>query len=300
MEQRAQVESREDLVERLKEEARRLRVTDIKMLQKAGSGHPGGTLSAADMVAALYLHKLRLRPEEPDWPDRDRFVLSKGHCIPIVYAALARLGFFPEEQLWTLRKMGSPLQGHPDRIRCPGIEAATGSLGQGLSMAVGMAVAGKIDGASWRTYCMIGDGESQAGQLWEAAMFAGKHGLTNLIGILDQNQVQQSDRVVNILDIDPVAKKWESFGWRVIEIDGHDMAQVLDALDEADEARDRPTMIVSHTVKGKGVSWMELNPDWHGKAPDEKQAALAIEEIEGKITAEESRKRFEALSKGGK
>jgi len=300
MEQRAQIESREDLVERLKEEARQLRITDIKMLQKAGSGHPGGTLSAADMVAALYLHKLRLRPEEPDWPDRDRFVLSKGHCIPIVYAALARLRFFPEEQLWTLRKMGSPLQGHPDRMRCPGIEAATGSLGQGLSMAVGMAVAGKIDGASWRTFCMLGDGESQAGQLWEAAMFAGKHGLTNLVGILDQNQVQQSDKVVNILDIDPVTKKWESFGWRVIEIDGHDMAQVLDALDEADDARDRPTMIVSHTVKGKGVSWMELNPDWHGKAPDEKQAALAIEELEGKITAEESRERFEALSKGGK
>jgi transketolase len=300
MEQRAQVESREDLVERLKEEARQLRITDIKMLQKAGSGHPGGTLSAADMVAALYLHKLRLRPEEPDWSDRDRFVLSKGHCIPIVYAALARLGFFPEEQLWTLRKMGSPLQGHPDRMRCPGIEAATGSLGQGLSMAVGMAVAGRIDGASWRTYCMLGDGESQAGQLWEAAMFAGKHGLTNLVGILDQNQVQQSDKVVNILDIDPVTKKWESFGWRVIEIDGHDMAQVLDALDQADDARDRPTMIVSHTVKGKGVSWMELNPDWHGKAPDEEQAALAIEELEGKITAEESRERFEALSKGGK
>jgi transketolase len=299
MQQPAQVESREDLVERLKEEARQLRITDIKMLQKAGSGHPGGTLSAADMVAALYLHKLRLRPEEPDWPDRDRFVLSKGHCIPIVYAALARLGFFPEEQLWTLRKLGSPLQGHPDRLRCPGIEAATGSLGQGLSMAVGMAVAGKIDGASWRTYCMIGDGESQAGQLWEAAMFGGKHGLTNLVGILDQNQVQQSDKVVNILDIDPVTKKWESFGWRVLEIDGHDMAQVLDALDEADDARDRPTMIVSHTVKGKGVSWMELNPDWHGKAPDEKQAALAIEELEGKITAEESRQRFEALSKGG-
>jgi transketolase len=299
MQQPAQVESREDLVERLKEEARQLRITDIKMLQKAGSGHPGGTLSAADMVAALYLHKLRLRPEEPDWPDRDRFVLSKGHCIPIVYAALARLGFFPEEQLWTLRKLGSPLQGHPDRLRCPGIEAATGSLGQGLSMAVGMAVAGKIDGASWRTYCMIGDGESQAGQLWEAAMFGGKHGLTNLVGILDQNQVQQSDKVVNILDIDPVTKKWESFGWRVLEIDGHDMAQVLDALDEADDTRDRPTMIVSHTVKGKGVSWMELNPDWHGKAPDEKQAALAIEELEGKITAEESRQRFEALSKGG-
>ena len=281
MEQRVEAESRAELVDRLKQEARRLRVTDIRMLEKAGSGHPGGTLSAAEMVAALYLHKMRIRPEEPEWPDRDRFVLSKGHCIPIVYAALARVGFFPEDQLWTLRKLGSPLQGHPDRVRCPGIEAATGSLGQGLSMAVGMALAGKLDGAPWRVYCMLGDGESQAGQLWEAAMFAGKHGLTNLVGILDQNQVQQSDTVVNILDIDPVTRKWEAFGWRVIEIDGHDMEQVLDALDEAENATDRPVMIVSHTVKGKGVSWMELNPAWHGKAPKAEEAERALAELRG-------------------
>jgi transketolase len=290
-----QSEDREAVVKRLKEEAQQLRITDIRMLIEAGSGHPGGTLSAADMIAALYLDRLRIRPEEPDWPDRDRFVLSKGHCVPIVYAALARVGFFPEEELMTLRKLGSPLQGHPDRIRCPGIEAATGSLGQGLSMAVGMAVAGQLDGASWRVYCMIGDGECQAGQIWEAAMFAGKSGLTNLVGILDQNQVQQSDKVVNILDIDPVGKKWEAFGWRVIEIDGHDMEQIVDALDQAEQTEGRPTMIVSHTIKGKGVSWMELNADWHGKAPDEKQGELAIAELEGRISAEESKKRFEAL-----
>jgi transketolase len=295
MAQATQAEDRESVIKRLKEEALQLRVTDIKMLVEAGSGHPGGTLSAADMIAALYLDRMRLRPDEPDWPERDRFVLSKGHCVPIVYAALARLGFISEDELMTLRKFGSPLQGHPDRIRCPGIEAATGSLGQGLSMAVGMALAGKLDGASWRVFCMIGDGESQAGQLWEAAMFAGKRGLTNLIGILDQNQVQQSDRVVNILDIDPVTRKWEAFGWRVIEIDGHDMEQILEALDQAERPTDRPTMIVSHTLKGKGVSWMELNPDWHGKAPDREQGELAIAELEGRISAEEGRKRFDAL-----
>jgi transketolase len=285
----------EALVERLQEVARDLRVTDIEMLTKAGSGHPGGTLSAADMVAALYFHKLRLKPEEPHWPDRDRFVLSKGHCIPIVYAALAKRGFFDEQQLWTLRKFGSPLQGHPDRIRCPGIEAATGSLGQGLSMAVGMAIAAQLDGQPWRVFCMIGDGESQAGQLWEAAMLGGRHGLSNLCVILDQNQVQQSDKVVNILDIDPVAAKWRDFGWNVREIDGHDIPQILDALDEAETVKDRGTAIVAHTVKGKGVSWMELNADWHGKAPSEEQAEIAIAELNGEIDADESRRRYEAL-----
>ncbi len=298
MDTATEVEGREALVERLNDIARRLRVTDIEMLVKAGSGHPGGTLSSADVIAALYFHKMRLRPEEPHWPDRDRFVLSKGHCIPIVYAALAKRGFFDEEQLWTLRKFGSPLQGHPDRIRCPGIEAATGSLGQGLSMAVGMAIAGKLDGADWRVYCMVGDGESQAGQLWEAAMLGGKHGLSNLCVILDQNQVQQSDRVVNILDIDPVGSKWSAFGWHVREIDGHDMAQVLDALDEAETVRERGTVIVAHTVKGKGVSWMELNPDWHGKAPSEEQGAIAIAQLKGEIDGDESRRRFEALEGG--
>jgi transketolase len=295
MDTATQVEDREALVERLTEVARDLRVTDIEMLTTAGSGHPGGTLSASDVVAALYFHQLRLRPDEPHWPDRDRFVLSKGHCIPIVYAALAKLGFFPEDQLGTLRKFGSPLQGHPDRIRCPGIEAATGSLGQGLSMAVGMAIAGKLDDSQWRVYCMLGDGESQAGQLWEAAMLGGRRALSNLCVILDQNQVQQSDKVVNILDIDPVVAKWRDFGWHVREIDGHDMGQILDALDEAEMVADRGSVIVSHTVKGHGVSWMELNPDWHGKAPNEQQAEIAIAELKGEIDAAESTRRFEAL-----
>jgi transketolase len=272
---------RRELIDRLTGIARDLRITDIEMITEAGSGHPGGTLSAADMVAALYFHKLRLRPEEPDWPDRDRFVLSKGHCIPIVYAAMAKRGFFDDSQLKTLRKLGSPLQGHPDRTRLPGIEASTGSLGQGMSVAVGMALAGKLEGARWRVYCMTGDGEVQSGQIWEAAMFAPRHGLDNLCVIMDHNQVQQTAKVADILDEEPIAKKWRSFNWHVREIDGHDMAEVVDALDEAETITGTPTAIVSHTVKGKGVSWMELDPDWHGKAPDAEKAERALAELRG-------------------
>jgi transketolase len=276
-----QTTERRELLDRLGEIARDLRITDIEMLAEAGSGHPGGTLSAADMVAALFFYKLRLRPEEPTWEGRDRFILSKGHCIPIVYAAMAKRGFFPQDDLKTLRKLGSPLQGHPDRTRLPGIEASTGSLGQGLSVSVGMALAGKLDGAAWRVYCMVGDGEIQEGQVWEAAMFAPRHGLDNLCAILDANQVQQTAKVVDILDEDPLVAKWRAFNWHVREIDGHDMGQVVDALDEAEQVSGRPTLIVSHTIKGKGVSWMELDPDWHGKAPDEEQAQKALAELRG-------------------
>ena len=277
----AETTSREDLIVRLQEIARDLRVTDLEMLAEAGSGHPGGTLSAAEVVAALFFHTLSLRPDEPDWPDRDRFVLSKGHCIPIVYAAMAKLGFFEEKELMTLRKLGSRLQGHPDRRLLPGIEASTGSLGQGLSVAAGMAMAGKIDGADWRVYCMLGDGEIQAGQMWEAAMFAPRHGLDNLTAILDHNQVQQTGKVAETMPIEPIVAKWTAFNWHVREIDGHDMAQVLDALDEAEMVTGKPTIIVSHTVKGKGVSWMELDPAWHGKAPSPEEAERAIAELRG-------------------
>jgi transketolase len=270
-----------ELISRLEDIARELRITDIEMISEAGSGHPGGTLSAADMVAALFFHKLRLRPEEPGWPDRDRFILSKGHCIPIVYAAMAKRGFFDPGQLKTLRKLGSPLQGHPDRTRLPGIEASTGSLGQGLSVAVGMALAGKLDGASWRVYCMLGDGEVQAGQVWEAAMFAPRHGLDNLCAILDHNQVQQTGKVADILDISPIVEKWRAFNWQVIDIDGHDMSQIVRALDDAESVSGVPTLIVSRTIKGKGVSWMELNSDWHGKAPDPDETRRALAELRG-------------------
>ena len=272
---------RQALIERLRGIARDLRITDLRMITEAGSGHPGGTLSAADLTAALFFHKLRLRPDEPGWPDRDRFVLSKGHCIPIVYAAMAKLGYFEEKDLMTLRALGSPLQGHPDRIRLPGIEASTGSLGQGLSVAVGMALAGKLDDAGWRVYCMMGDGEQQAGQIWEAAMFAGRHALDNLTGILDYNQVQQTGKVAERLDIEPVVAKWRAFNWHVREIDGHDIGQIIDAVDEAELVAGRPTLIVAHTIKGKGVSWMELNPSWHGKAPDQEKAEEALAELRG-------------------
>lgn len=280
----AETTSREELISRLQEVARDLRITDIEMLAEAGSGHPGGTLSIAEMVAALFFHRLRLRPDEPDWPGRDRFILSKGHCIPIVYAAMAKLGFFEEKELMTLRKLGTRLQGHPDRRLLPGIEASTGSLGQGLSVAAGMAMAGKIDEADWRVYCVLGDGEIQAGQVWEAAMFAPRHGLDNLTAILDHNQVQQTGAVAGTMPIEPIVAKWTAFNWHVREIDGHDMAQVLDALDEAEMVTDRPTIIVSHTVKGKGVSWMELDPAWHGKAPSPEEAERAIAELRGEGT----------------
>jgi transketolase len=270
---------REAPIDRLKAIAQELRIIDLQMIIEAGSGHPGGTLSAADMIAAMFFHKLRLRPEEPHWPDRDRFVLSKGHCIPIVYAAMAKLGYFDEKELMTLRDLGSRLQGHPDRTRLPGIEASTGSLGQGLSVAVGMAVAGKLDQAGWRVFCMMGDGEQQSGQIWEAAMFAGRHELGNLCGILDYNQVQQTGKVAERLDIEPVVGKWRAFNWHVREIDGHAMEEVVDALDEAELVTGRPTLIVSHTIKGKGVSWMELDPAWHGKAPDGEKAEQALAEL---------------------
>jgi transketolase len=272
---------RADLVDRLTGIARDLRIIDLQMIIEAGSGHPGGTLSAADLIAVLFFHKLRLRPDQPDWPDRDRFVLSKGHCIPIVYAAMAKLGFFDEKQLMTLRDLGSPLQGHPDRTRLPGIEASTGSLGQGLSVAAGIALAGRLDEADWGVYCMMGDGEQQSGHIWEAAMFAGRHGLDNLCGILDYNQVQQTGKVAERLDIEPVVAKWRAFNWHVREIDGHDVAQILDALDEAELVTGRPTLIVAHTIKGKGVSWMELNSAWHGKAPKGEEAERALAELRG-------------------
>ena len=270
-------------VDELKEISRDLRVDIIQMLVEAGSGHPGGSLSAIDALVCLYFGDiLNYRANEPHWPDRDRFVLSKGHCSPAMYTVLARAGFFPHDWLKTFRKFESRLQGHVDRIRVPGVEASSGSLGQGLSIAVGMAVAAKLDKASWRTYCMLGDGESQAGQVWEATMSAPKFHLDNLCAIVDNNQVQQTGKVTDIMDLSPLAEKFRAFNWHAIEVDGHDHAAVLDALNEAKNTKGKPTAIVSHTIKGKGVSWMELNPDWHGKAPNAEQAEKAIAEILGK------------------
>ncbi|HEX9774093.1 MAG TPA: transketolase [Actinomycetota bacterium] len=260
--------------------AKELRVDIIRMLVKAGSGHPGGSLSEIDMLTCLYFGGvLRYRPDEPDWPGRDRFVLSKGHCTPGFYSTLARAGYFDRELLWTFREFGSALQGHPDRTRLAGVEVSAGSLGQGLSIATGMAISARIDGADWHTYCMLGDGESQAGQVWEAVMTAGNAKLDNLTAIIDFNQVQQTGLVARIQDLEPLADKFRAFKWNAISIDGHDHAQCLNALNLAREHTGEPTVIISRTLKGKGVSWMELDHDWHGKAPDEAQAERAIEEI---------------------
>lgn len=264
----------------LKQIATELRVEIIRMLVEAGSGHPGGSLSAIDLLTALYFGgPLRYRADDPTWDGRDRFILSKGHVTPAYYATLARAGYFSSDLLKTFRKLESPLQGHPDRTRLPGVELSAGSLGQGLSAAVGFAFAGRIDHADWQTFVMLGDGESQAGQVWEAAMTAGMYGLDNLTAIVDCNQVQQTGLVREIMDIDPLVAKFQAFRWNVIEIDGHDHAACLQALTDARAHTGAPTAIVSRTVKGKGVSWMELSPDWHGKAPNAEQGERAIAEI---------------------
>jgi transketolase len=264
--------------------ARACRVQIIRMLTHAGSGHPGGSLSVIDTLVAIMFGRLRHDPARPDWADRDRIVLSKGHAVPALYAVMAKAGYFPEEQLITLRKLGSPLQGHPDRTALPGIEAATGSLGEGLSVALGMALGLKLGRSAARVYCILGDGEIQEGQVWEAAMSAPKlgqpnHPLDNLTVILDYNKIQLDDFVTKILDLEPVVAKWQSFGWPVIEIDGHSMDQLGKALDQAEANKGRPTLVVAHTVKGKGVSFMENTAAWHGKAPTAEEAKRALEEI---------------------
>jgi transketolase len=266
--------------------ARQCRVQIIRMITHAGSGHPGGSNSVIDLLVTLYFgKKIRVDPKRPDWPDRDRVILSKGHAVPALYAVMSRAGFIPESQLITLRKLGSPLQGHPDRNMLPGIEAATGSLGQGLSIAAGEALGLKLAGSSARVYCILGDGEIQEGQVWEAAMSVPKlgqpkHPLDNLTVILDYNKIQLDDFVTKILDLEPVVAKWQSFGWPVQEIDGHNFEQIGKALDQA-EATKGPSFIVANTVKGKGVPWMENNPEWHGKAPKPSEAVKAIRDLLG-------------------
>jgi transketolase len=271
---------------RLEAIARACRVQILRMLTHAGSGHPGGSLSVIDTLVTLYFGRLRHDPKRPDWPDRDRVVLSKGHAVPALYAVLAAAGYFPEKSLITLRKLGSPLQGHPDRTTVPGIEAATGSLGQGLSISLGLALGLKLAGSASRVYCVLGDGEIQEGQVWEAAMAAPKlgqptHPLDNLTVILDYNKIQLDNFVKKVLDLEPVIAKWQAFGWPVIEIDGHDLAQISKALDQAEANRGAPTFVVAHTVKGKGVSFMENEPEWHGKAPKPAEAIAAIREVLG-------------------
>jgi transketolase len=271
----------------LKQIAKRLRSHIVAMgratakkPEEAGSGHPSSALSAADIVTALHFSRLNWDPSDSGKPDRDRFVLSKGHGVPVLYAAYAEAGAIPLEELDTLRLTGSRLQGHPDPVRLPFVEAATGSLGQGLSMAIGMAMGAKIDNASWRTYCVMGDGECEEGQVWEAAMSAPRFELDNLCAIVDFNKIQQTSSVAEIMPtLEPLVPKWEAFSWHVLEIDGHDMEQILDALDEAASTKGKPTVIVAHTVKGKGVSFMEDSNSWHGKGVTEEQLTQALQEI---------------------
>src|SRR5438876_355655 len=284
---------------RLKPIARRLREHVIRMIAAAGSGHPGGSLSAAEIVTVLFFHTLRRRTGDPTWPERDRFVISKGHGVPILYAALAEAGELPVAELETLRKLGSRLQGHPDRVALPWVEAATGSLGQGLSLALGMALASRLDGNRYRVFCLLGDGETQSGQVWEAAMAAGKYKPEKLVVVLDYNKVQLDGPIKEIMDPEPLAEKWRSFNWNVRTIaDGNDLGQVIEALDEAGRGGG-PWLLLAHTVKGKGVSFMEGKWAWHGKAPTAEEAARALEEISRHGCGHPRRLRPRARTPGG-
>jgi transketolase len=265
----------------LRDTCRRMREHILTMIHAAGSGHPGGSLSAVEIVATLYFAKLRRKAGDPSWPLRDRFVISKGHGVPVVYAALAVAGEIPVEELATLRKIGSRLQGHPDHHGFPWVEAATGSLGQGLSIALGMALASRLDGEAFHVWALLGDGECQAGQVWEAAMAAGKYGMHELTAIVDYNKVQLDGHVRDILDLEPLRAKWEAFGWNVLEIDGNRLEEVAPALDAAAATRGKPTVIVAHTVKGKGVSFMQDTAKWHGVAPGADELERALAEVRG-------------------
>lgn len=267
----------------LKKLANRLRIEIVKMIGAAGSGHPGGSLSEVELLISLYFRVMRHNPKNPDWADRDRFVLSKGHGCPALYAVLAEAGYLDHSVLPTLRKLGSPLQGHPDKRFLPVLEANTGSLGQGLSIGIGMALAAKLDRKDWHTFVMVGDGEIQEGQNWEAAMFAPYHKLENLTVIIDYNHQQLDGFTKDILDVSPLREKFDAFGWHTMEIDGHDFNQVIPTLEEARAgAGGKPACIVANTIKGKGVSFMENNPEWHGVAPKPDQVAAAVAELEAK------------------
>ena len=263
----------------LKKQAKLVRIEILKMLALAGSGHTGGSLSAADIVTVLYFSKMRHRPDEPNWKERDRFILSKGHAAPLLYAVLAMTGYFNISMLKTLRKLGSPLQGHPCSRVLPGVEISTGSLGQGLSVSNGIALGMKIDNLSSRVHCLLGDGETQEGQVWEAAMTAAHYRLDNLCAIVDLNGLQIDGPVSKVKGIEPVASKWSAFGWHVIEIDGHNMEEILNGLDEAEKVKEKPTMIIAHTIKGKGVSFFEGKVEYHGMAPTHEELEKALKEL---------------------
>jgi len=266
-------------VAQLKSTSTQLRITILEMLNNAGSGHPGGSLSAIDILTVLYHNILRHDPDYPCWPERDRFILSKGHICPALYAILSECGYFEEKELSGLRKFGCSLQGHPCMEKTPGIEVSAGSLGQGLSIATGIALGMRMDGSQSRVYCMMGDGEQQEGQIWEAAMAVGHYKLDTLCGIVDCNGLQIDGRVEEVLSIEPLADKWTAFGWNVIQIDGHDFVQIETAFQQASAFKGKPSVILARTVKGKGVSFMENKAGWHGVAPNGEQLDVALSEL---------------------
>ena len=266
-------------IKELQEKAKLIRRTIIRMLGCACSGHPGGSLSAADLITVLFFSVLRYNPKEPGWPKRDRFHMSKGHCCPLWYAVLAETGYFPKEEVMTLRKFGSKLQGHPDR-RTPGVEVASGSLGQGLSVGLGMSLAGRIDKEDYRVYVLLGDGEIQEGNIWEAAMAAAHYKCDNLCAMLDYNGFQIDGSTKDIMNLEPLVQKWSAFGWHVIEINGHDISQIISAYQEAASIKGKPSVIIAHTVKGKGVSFMENKVDFHGRAPTKEETEKALKELQ--------------------
>lgn len=273
-------------IRRLQEQARLLRIDILSMIAAAGSGHPGGSLSLVEIFTALYFKIMTLDPRRPGAEDRDRLVLSKGHAAPVLYAALASRGFFPRDTLSTLRRLGSPLQGHPARHCLPGVEVSTGSLGQGLSVANGMALAARLDDAPWRVYVVLGDGECQEGQVWEAAMTSSHYRLDNLTAFLDYNGLQIDGPTDQVKNLEPLADKWCSFGWNVLSIDGHSFPEILAAVEEAHCRRGQPTMIIAETVKGKGVPFMENRVEWHGVAPNREQLKEALTGLEKKEAEE--------------
>lgn len=271
----------------LEKKARDIRETVIRMLVAAGSGHTAGPLGMADVFAAYYFHVLNHNPADPAWEERDRLVLSNGHIVPVRYAAMAHAGYFPVEECMTLRVFGSRLQGHPERTRLPGLETTSGPLGSGLSQAAAMAYAARMDGKKWRTYCFMSDGELQAGNIWEAAMFAGRNRLGSLTGLIDRNNIQINGMTEDVMPLEPLRKKFEAFGWHVLEIDGHNVEAIIDSAEESKAIYEKPTLIIAHTIPGKGIPDIEFDYTWHGKSPTLEEAEKFIHEVRtmcGKVT----------------
>ena len=276
-------------IKSLEEKATEIRASIIEMLLAAGSGHSAGPLGMADVFTALYFHILKHDPKKPDWPERDRLILSNGHICPVQYATMAHAGYFPVEELKTLRKFGSRLQGHPHREKLPGMETSSGPLGSGLSQVIGMALADRIDKKTHFFYCLMGDGELNAGEVWEALMLGGKERLWNIIGIIDRNNIQIDGFTEDVMPLEPLREKFEAFGWHVLEIDGHNFEEIVDAIEEAKAIFEKPKIIIAHTIPGKGVDFMERKFEWHGKPPNKEEAEIALKELrtlQGKITSE--------------